>query len=85
MNYENFITALKEDLILSDYNDTISQKLPIINFYLKHYGPTIGINGQIIDFKYVNVRPISTKEDWIAMNLAFSLLVSRYNKGEFNK
>lgn len=82
MNYEEFIDILNKNEYHPGYEETINQKLPVLQFYLSNYGPVIQVNGQIMDFKNCKISSISTHEDWLAMNQAFESLVNKFKKPE---
>ena len=85
MNHEEFLKTLEENKVLKDYDETIKQKFPVIKYYLKNYGPVAQTPQGIIDFKLCTIHDIANKNDWIAMNKAFAMLVELYKQGVFKK
>lgn len=82
MTHLEFVTTLCEDTDLS-YEETIQKRFPAIQYYLEHYGPTINVNGTVLDFKKCNLLPIRNHEDWLLMNIAFQSIVEKHKRGYF--
>lgn len=83
ITHDHFLNSLKSNKLLNGYDETIAQKLPILQYYLKHFGPVIQVNNKILDFKQMSINPITNMDDWRYMNYGFNTLVQRYNNGDF--
>ena len=52
MTKNEFLKLLKEDKLLDNPKDLVAYRLPLVQYYLKHYSNnSIMINGQIFNFK----------------------------------
>ena len=80
---EEFHSILKEDKFHSDFDEQAKYRYPAVQYFLKNYAGSIGVNGVLFDFKLIDlVEPIDDNSK-ILLNQAFNCIKARFDNGEF--
>ena len=78
-----FHSILKEDKFHSDFDEQVKYRYPAVQYFLKNYAGSIGVNGVLFDFKLIDlVEPIDNSNK-LLLNQAFNQIKARFDNGEF--